>query len=100
MVAAPTMRVPGDVSRTVNAYLAFRAILLEIVKFNIANAGQKIESVVCSGLATGIGEMSPYNCATQMKKAYEVCSKPARIPNLGSIHADHFKMRAKEPAPE
>lgn len=28
LISAPTMRVPMDVTRTVNAYLAFRAIIM------------------------------------------------------------------------
>ena len=33
LIVAPTMRVPQDVSATINAYLSFRAILLAIKKW-------------------------------------------------------------------
>ena len=38
LVSAPTMRVPLDVSDTVNAYLAFRCILREGVQLRIVLA--------------------------------------------------------------
>src|SRR5438874_561559 len=34
MIAAPTMRVPEPIPFTINAYLAFRAILVAIENFN------------------------------------------------------------------
>ena len=36
MVAAPTMRIPEPIPFTINAYLAFRAILLAVENFNRA----------------------------------------------------------------
>jgi O-acetyl-ADP-ribose deacetylase (regulator of RNase III) len=70
LISAPTMRIPCDVSKTVNAYLAFRASLIEIKMFNKKNTN-KIESVLCPGLGTMIGLMPPTNCAIQMKYAYD-----------------------------
>src|SRR5204862_2581392 len=35
LVIAPTMRVPEPVSNTLNAYLAFRAALLAVRRFNL-----------------------------------------------------------------
>jgi len=70
LISAPTMRVPEDVSKTVNAYLAFRAALIEVDKFNKAN-DEKILSVLCPGLGTLTGMISPRNCAEQMKYAYD-----------------------------
>ncbi len=46
LISAPTMRVPTDINGTVNAYLAMRAILRLVKKFNekaVANA--KVESI-------------------------------------------------------
>lgn len=95
LISAPTMRVPEDVSNSVNAYLAFRAIILEIAKHNeITKNG--IKTIVCSGLGTGVGNMNPVNCARQMRMAYEHCLSPAKIPSLANIHTEHFKMRAKK----
>jgi hypothetical protein len=48
------MRVPQDISQTLNAYLAFRAALISIKGFN-ANDGRGIESVLCPGLGTLTG---------------------------------------------
>jgi O-acetyl-ADP-ribose deacetylase (regulator of RNase III) len=70
LISAPTMRVPEDVSNTVNAYLAFRASLIEISKFNKNNT-EKISSVLCPGLGTLTGNISPENCSKQMKYAYD-----------------------------
>ena len=95
LISAPTMRVPEDVSHSVNAYLSFRAILWEINKFNEKKDEKVIKSLVCPGLATGIGEMRPENCARQMYMAYEQCLQPPRIQRLDLIHSSQFKMRSK-----
>jgi O-acetyl-ADP-ribose deacetylase (regulator of RNase III) len=70
LISAPTMRVPENVSNTVNAYLAFRASLIEVFKYNKNNTG-KILSILCPGLGTLTGNISPENCANQMKYAYD-----------------------------
>lgn len=67
-VSCPTMRIPEDISNTVNAYLAFRAGLIEIANFNKRN-DVKITSVLCPGLGTLTGKISAINCARQMKYA-------------------------------
>ena len=70
LVSCPTMRVPEIVANTANAYLAFRAGLISILEFNINN-NNSIESVLCPGMGTLTGCMSPETCARQMKFAYE-----------------------------
>ena len=81
LVSCPTMRIPEDVSNTVNAYLAFRAGLLEVINFNNNNS-TKIESILCPGLGTLTGRISATNCAKQMKHAYElVFNKNNSFPN-------------------
>ena len=50
MIAAPTMRVPEPIPFTINAYLAFRAILVAIENLNKSMGKREIDSVVCSGL--------------------------------------------------
>jgi O-acetyl-ADP-ribose deacetylase (regulator of RNase III) len=72
LVSAPTMRIPANVSNTVNAYLAFRAAI-RAVKLHNREAPMKIRSVLCPGLCTAIGRMSPDLCARQMAAAYETC---------------------------
>lgn len=93
LISAPTMRVPMDVSNTLNAYISFRAILLTVRSFNAApDIKKKIKSIVCSGLGTGIGCMTPRKCAAQMRVAYSYISKPARIPSFSEIHEVHRKL--------
>ena len=74
------MRVPMNIENTFNVYLAFRAILIEVIKFNSdvenINANQKIQHVVCPGLGTGIGCVPAEICAKQMFKAYNVIVHP------------------------
>ena len=81
MIYAPTMRTPGDVSGTVNAYLAFRAILRAVQAHNSSHRkpdqivkstkSNQIRSVVCPGLATGVGEMPYARAAYQFRVAYD-----------------------------
>lgn len=93
LVVAPTMRVPEDVSNSIHAYLAFRAILLEILKHNKQNPQNKINSLVCSGLATGIGKMNAKKCALQMRLAYEHCLNPATILSPNEIYSIHSSLK-------
>ncbi|XP_071954771.1 uncharacterized protein [Antedon mediterranea] len=72
LISAPTMRVPMDVSNTMNAYLAFRAVILKVNKHNKNPDNDPIRSVLCPGLATSFGNMEPRQCALQMKYAYEI----------------------------
>jgi O-acetyl-ADP-ribose deacetylase (regulator of RNase III) len=75
LVVAPTMRVPGDVSGTVNAYLATRAALAISVR-----AG--LRSVLCPGLATAIGETDPTIAARQMRLAWDNVIDGRRVHSL------------------
>ncbi len=52
LIVAPTMRVPEDVSRTVHAYWAFRAVLLAIRRHN-QSADSPIRSLNWSGASVG-----------------------------------------------
>ena len=67
LAVAPTMRIPESVANTVNAYLAFRALLLAVLSYNQGHAGAPIRSVVVPGLGTGIGGMDPRRCAAQTR---------------------------------
>jgi len=71
MVSAPTMRIPMNVSTTVNAYLAFRAAIRAVKRHN-AESGRPIRSLLCPGLCTAIGMMPPGVAAKQMVTAYRV----------------------------
>ncbi|MDR1316267.1 MAG: macro domain-containing protein [Spirochaetales bacterium] len=76
LVSCPTMRVPEIISNTVNAYLAFRAGLIEIINFNQTKS-EKISSILCPGLGTLTGNISAKTCAKQMRYAYDaiICNK-------------------------
>ncbi len=92
LVYAPTMRVPDDVSRSTNAYLAFRAILLAVRRHNEVG-GRRIDTLLCPGLCTGIGAMPDRRCAVQMRIAYRQVREPARVPSFREIHETHQAMR-------
>lgn len=94
MIAAPTMRVPESVVHTINAYLAFRAILVAAENFNKAAGTRRIDSLVCSGLGTGVGGLSAAACAGQMQLAYKAMILPASIGRFESIHAFHRALRS------
>jgi O-acetyl-ADP-ribose deacetylase (regulator of RNase III) len=93
MIAAPTMRVPENIAFTLNAYNAFRAILIAINSFNESEPKRTIKSLVCSGLGTGIGSMEPVKCAGQMRAAYKLINEPARICSFSEIHQSHKTLR-------
>lgn len=63
------MRVPMDVSQTVNAFLGFRGVIRAVQAWN-RTASRPIESVLCPGLGTAVGRMHPDACARQMRWAY------------------------------
>jgi O-acetyl-ADP-ribose deacetylase (regulator of RNase III) len=89
MISAPTMRIPENVAYTLNAYNAFRAILIAINSFNKTKPKRAIKSLLCSGLGTGIGSMEPTKCAAQMRAAYKLIKEPARISSFKEIHKSH-----------
>lgn len=62
VIAAPTMRVPENVSHTINAFLAAKAALIEAKEIGV-------ESVVFPGMGTGTGGMLPQDCAKQINAA-------------------------------
>ena len=89
IIAAPTMRIPENIAFTLNAYNAFRAILIAIYRFNESQSKRPIQSLVCSGLGTGIGSMEPVKCAAQMRAAYKLIKEPAKIYSYEEIHQSH-----------
>ena len=70
VVAAPTMRIPGSVEGTLNAYLSMRAALVAILRHN-ATGRAPIRSLAIPGLGTGVGGMDHNEAAMQMRVAYD-----------------------------
>src|SRR5262249_35106644 len=89
LIAAPTMRIPEPIPFTINAYLAFRAILVAVDNYNKGLGKQEIDSLVCCGLGTGIGKVPANQCAAQMRAAYQVMKTPPRYLSFQAIHEFH-----------
>ncbi|XP_076467305.1 uncharacterized protein LOC143298335 [Babylonia areolata] len=96
LISAPTMRTPIDVSQTVNAYLAFRAVILAVKRHNADSTKAPIRSVLCPGLGTAVGMMPAPVCAKQMLRAYERfhLHKETKQPTLHHISAEETKMKS------
>ena len=92
LICTPTMRVPKNISDTMNTYLAFRAVLFAVKKFNEKSAGTKINSLVCPGLGTGVGSMPAKRCAEQMKMAYFYLSQQPRLSGFNEAHNLEMKL--------
>ena len=97
LISAPTMRVPMNVDKTVNAYLAFRASIRAIRDWNATHAEKpefQIDSVTCPGLGTAVGKMSYDACAKQMFFAYCTCwlKYPQKISHLGDAFSLHHAL--------
>jgi O-acetyl-ADP-ribose deacetylase (regulator of RNase III) len=91
LIAAPTMRVPENVSDTANAYLAFRAALLAVRAHN-AGAGKQIRSVLSPGMATGVGAMDHGRAARQMAAAYLAAMHRVRPAGPSEIWDQHRQL--------
>jgi O-acetyl-ADP-ribose deacetylase (regulator of RNase III) len=90
LVSAPTMRVPSDVSATVHAYLALRAVLRAVDAHNRAHP-EPIRSVLSPGLGTAVGKMSAPVCARQMQAAWLGHSEPIEYASLGMAKEVHHR---------
>lgn len=69
IIYAPTMRVPGNIKDSINAYLAMRAILVAVLQHN--EKQKPIKRLIVPSLGTGIGGMYYQVAAEQMRMAYE-----------------------------
>jgi O-acetyl-ADP-ribose deacetylase (regulator of RNase III) len=70
IVVAPTMRVPGKIGHSLNAYLSMRAALVAVRRHN--DLGHRpIRHLAVPGLGTGIGGMGAAEAAHQMRTAYD-----------------------------
>jgi O-acetyl-ADP-ribose deacetylase (regulator of RNase III) len=63
LIYAPTMRIPGRLGPSVNAYLAMRAILLAAIRHGFA-------SIACPMLGSGVGGLAAPDAAEQMWQAH------------------------------
>lgn len=70
VVAAPTMRIPGSVAGSINAYLAMRAACVAVIRHN-AGSARPIRTLAVPGLGTGVGGITADEAAKQMRVAYE-----------------------------
>ena len=92
LICAPTMRVPENIGQTVHPYLAFRATLLAVAKFNRQPDGPKIRTLIAPGLGTGVGRVSEKRCAQHMRQAFDSLLHPPQIPNFKAIQAGHVRL--------
>lgn len=76
MISAPTMRMPGNVRHSQNAYLAFRAVLALALNPHVRDEC-RINTILCPGLATLTGHMAPLESARQMRAAWDEMFRPA-----------------------
>ncbi len=65
IIVAPTMRMPDRLNGTQNVYLAAKAI------FHLAKTHPVLKTIICPGLGTGTGAVTPKECARLMRMAYE-----------------------------
>jgi len=93
LVSAPTMRIPADISATVNVYLAFRAALIAVLAHN-ARTKTLIQTLLVPGLGTGIGGVAPVAAARQMRLAYDAIVGSPSIETRGAraILRQHHEM--------
>jgi O-acetyl-ADP-ribose deacetylase (regulator of RNase III) len=82
LIYAPTMRVPGNVGTTINAYLAMRAILIAATK-------EGVGSLACPTLGTGVGGLTPEDAADQMFQAYRLIIMGEFVSVVHSLQAPY-----------
>lgn len=85
LVHAPTMMVPSRVVGMANVYLAFKAVLEAVEAHNLGHRDEhivphstRIDTILCPGLGTGVGKVSPESAAAQMAVALRHVSLGAR----------------------
>nr|WRJ69839.1 Macro domain containing protein [Oceanusvirus sp.] len=87
LASCPTMFLPGNVYGTNNAYYAFGAAL---GAFEKARAAHGVTTMVCPGLATGVGKMPVDESAAQIRDALEDKARGAARPEVVDAGADAF----------
>lgn len=83
----PTMRVPMPINSTDNVYLAMKAMLQAVKRFN--RDGDKIQTVLCPGLGTATGRVPVEEAARQMELAYRYHKNPPQTISWNSAVARH-----------
>jgi O-acetyl-ADP-ribose deacetylase (regulator of RNase III) len=93
LISAPTMRIPMDVSDSVNAYLAFRGAI-RVARDHNRTAARPIKTILCSGLATGVGCLPYPVCALAdvSRLSHAHCGKAWTFDTLGSAMQSHAAM--------
>lgn len=76
LISAPTMRSPGELlpQDTVHPYLAARAVFLLWRDDELEHglrACEAIDVIAMPGLGTGVGRVTPQNCARQVAAAWD-----------------------------
>ncbi|WP_299256183.1 macro domain-containing protein [uncultured Aquimarina sp.] len=84
----PTMRVPTDISKTDNVYNSFFAMLTAVANYNKNNKVQ-IEKVLCPGMGTATGRVTPKEAARQMSTAYKNFLNPTTNMNWKNLRKRH-----------
>lgn len=92
----PTMRVPEDVGQSLNAYLAFRSLLVEVTAHDNNDVQtKKISSLVCVPCCANSGCMPIERSARQMRAAYDsVFSVRPDVTSWPSLHVNHRTLKA------
>ncbi len=103
LISAPTMSVPMSIEGTINAFLAFRAVLRIVREYNKGTLnnyeyGHKfekpIETILCPGLGTAIGKMPYTTAAAQMYEAWQsVQIKAIENDDLNEAWNYHTRLR-------
>lgn len=93
LVCAPTMRTPQPVAASLNAYLAFRAILLSVRAWNAEMPPAPITHVYCPGLGTGVGGIPLARAARQTRGAWDQVTKPGPLQSLERAANDEARWR-------
>lgn len=95
LLCSPTMRVPMTLSygntMSANIYLATKAIFVLLNK--MPHTKYYIKSIAIPGLGTGVGGVSPKDCAKKMLMAYDAFHlKQYEYPNtLGAAGRMHYE---------
>ena len=84
LIYTPTMRVAEDISKTLNAYLAFRSVLLIMKRNNIDSASTPL-------FCTGAGCMDVAKACKQMKEAYLSVTTGNLIGGNWQIYHNHHR---------
>lgn len=74
---APTMTIPENVNKTLNAYYAFKSVLCCVINHN-KKSNHKINSILTTTFCTGCGDMDLETSLKQMRYAYDVVCNPIK----------------------